>query len=228
LSIKTVKPVGQMTCTLNHSDDAPIYRITNNNVHEILEVTDKGRGELIHFIETYCHLDVDVENSLVEIEGSYSEKSKYRKLRIFSRNAFKQGFNFSLSGLLALQVIIIPENFIGIDVPLFVTRIYTFIVMLILGFISARTYRKAYMKSVKYWPIFRLTASFTCCLYLLLDIEMLIIDLFSNEKFSLPSQIFLLFIALIFGIFMAFVYTPIYYYANGGKVVINNEKKIME
>ncbi len=178
---------------------------------------EKGKQESQKFIG-YSDPEIKTDQNSQLKYNDYNSKKTLNFLRkISSINKLKHSFNFSLLGLLVLQVVIIPENIGGHSLGNI--NIYAvFGIMLLTWFLNFWAYSKFFFMKNTYREIFRLTASYFSILWLIAFLEIIIIESLQG-KFSLLASLIILFIGQISGLIISLFTTMIVYFIRGGKMI---------
>ncbi len=179
--------------------------------------SEKGKQETQKF-NTYSDSETySDQNSQFNYTEYSSEKTPNFLRKISSVNKLKHSFNFSLLGLIVLQIVIIPENVGGQSLGN--SSIYlVFGVMLLTWFLNFWAYSKFYDMKNTYREIFRLTANYFSILWLIAFLEIIIIESLQG-KFSLLASLVILIIGQISGLIISLFTTMIVYFIRGGKMI---------
>jgi hypothetical protein len=211
-----------------------VLKLTNSLCNEFLSLikTKYSADELIEEERSQStRLDLIDHKKVNENTDSdnHAEKSNTNNfnhnilIKISSPFKVKHSIFYSFPTFIILQIIILPGN-IG-NHKIGDWGIYFFIsVFCGILYLSILSYSKLFYNIRSYKDIFKLTAPFCSIFLLLVFLEILIIDSFS-EKFNLLWNLFLILAAQFFGIIISLFLTMIIYYLKGGKVIYLQQKK---
>jgi len=137
--------------------------------------------------------------------------------KISSVNRTKHSLYYSLLAFTILQIVIIPGN-IGYQGIGGLGRFFFFTIVGLAAFLNIWSYSKLYCNIQTYNAIFKLTAQYCSLFFLLVFMEVAVIDMFGGNFtiwFSLLLVIFGQVVAIILSLFI----TMVIYFIKGGKLL---------
>jgi hypothetical protein len=213
-----------------------IYYLSEKYYPAVLRLTKLSCDEFLGFIGTHyadeefteennCQESAKQDNKTVRNkEYPFLSKNTSKKTllistlsTISSNNKLKHSFNFSLITFLILQINILPGNISNNKVGDW--GIYFFFgIFCLIYFFNIWSYSKLFYNIRSYTDIFRLTALYSSVFFLLVFLEITIIDMF-GEKFNIWWNLFLIILGQLFGVFLSLFLTMILYFIKGGRMV---------